>query len=51
MQADYRSNVSHIVLLFSFLIPLSASAATPATLASDLYQGTMTVQVPLPFIP
>ena len=43
MQVIYRSNVSHIVLLFSFLIPLSACAATPATLASDLYQGTITV--------
>jgi phosphate transport system substrate-binding protein len=43
MQVIYRSKVLRIVLLFSFLIPLSACAATPATLASDPYQGTITV--------
>jgi phosphate transport system substrate-binding protein len=43
MQVIYRSKVLRIVLLFSFLIPLSACSATPATQASDPYQGTITV--------
>jgi phosphate transport system substrate-binding protein len=43
MQVIYRSKVLRTVLLFSFLIPLSACSATPATQVSDPYQGTITV--------
>ena len=43
MQAIYRSKVLRIVLLFSLLISLSTCVATPATQASDPYQGTITI--------